>query len=343
MPILLNPLSEYPADFAELIIQYPYIGRETLAFLRYLQYQSSDEKIAMCIRCYAKKWTEISKDVDILSVDERIKKSLKVNLGLVSAWLYPAREPEGKLLQSVSESVKKKEKLSALIPLAESAWAVSNLRNSQIFRSVPQINQFDLLNIDQVLREKYYYGGSGTSKDRELALKALSLDYNPSMPIEDYLDVILPRKKRINSLVEELILSKGKKASITQIEDEIWEINKDIHTSKALETLTFTTNFVFDNAKILSSMLIGALIGYSSGSFTACGIGSGAGLLVGSAAQILSGKLNFKLRKYPKKTSEWIQSRIECAEEQVLATILAKDVRTVQVWSLQKKLKKEPP
>ena len=341
LPVLLNPLRDYSAAFANLIIQYPYIGAESYRFLRFVRRECSDVKGGMCTNCYSKKWIRILRDLDNLPILEKIKDPLKAGFMATSFWLYPAEEPEVSLLTSIENSVKQKENLKTFLPLAESAWTISNLRNSQVFRAIPQVSQLDLRNIAQVLRQKYAYKGNTHIQDKELALEALNLDYNPSMPVEDYLDIVLPRKKKINSLVDEILSSKGKQADFSRIEDEIWQINKEISTSKTLETLTFTTDFVFDNTRVLSSMLIGAMIGYSSGSFAACGMGSAIGLLTGGAVQRFSGKLKFKVRNYPRKTVEWLQSRIEGTEEQLLATILSKDISTIQVWSLRKKLKNE--
>ena len=339
LPVLIGPLKDYPADFASLIIQHPYIGRKTFRFLRFVRRYSSDEKGGLCSKCFSNTCKDILNDLTSLPVGKTTLDLLKTACGNTLSWLYPAQRPETRVLSSIGDCIKQKN-LKFLRPLMEKAWALSNLRNSQAFRAVPQVSQSDLLNIDEVLRKNYSFTGSASVQDKELALKALNLDYDPTIPVEEYLDIVLPRKKRINCLIEEVLSSKDGQRDISRIEEEIWKINSELSSSKTIETLTFTTSFVFDNAKVISSILIGALIGYSSGSFAGCGIGGAGGLFAGEIAQRFSGRFGkFKVRKYPKKTAEWLKSKIEGPEERLLATILSKDIRAVQVWSLRRKLK----
>jgi hypothetical protein len=337
LPVLTAPLSQYPVEFAGLVIQYPYVGLETQRFLRFVRRYTSDEKGGICSDCYEKKWKQICDYVESLPVEKKTKNDLLTACRWTFQSLYPAQRPEVSLLLSFEECIKQRE-WNKLAPIADRADILSNLRNSQVFRAVPQVSQFDLDNIAQTLQNKYSFSTEISVEEKELALRALNIDYNPAMPIEEYLDIVLPRKQRINRLVEEILSSKKKEETFSKIEDEIWAINCEVSSSKAIECFSFTTNLVFDNARILSSMLLGAFVGYCSGNFTGCGLGSAGGLAIGSVAKKLSEKVNFKVRNYPRKTSEWLKSKMESPEEHIIAKILAKDIKTIQVWSLRKKL-----
>jgi len=177
-------------------------------------------------------------------------------------------------------------------------------------------------------------------EERKWIVKALDIDCNSRMPVEDYLDIIIPRRKKVNRLVDELISNPEKGRILSNIKDEVWKINKEVATSKAVEMLTFSTNFVSENAQILFGMLMGGLIGYSSGSFLACGLGSTAGLGAGLVEKLVAKHGVFRISKYPRKTMEWIKEKIENPEEKLLSLMLSKDIRTIQVWALRRKLKK---
>ena len=337
---MTNTLDNYPEKFANQVIQYPYIGSKAFNLLRKVKMHSSDEKGGMCGDCFGKECEKIKNDIDLLTKDEKIGNSLKTFCNQTFGYLYPTKAPEAKLLFSIEESIQNKH-LRNLRPLQSKAWALANLRNSQAFNALPQLNQSDLLNIDEAVKNNYASKGLNTLSDKEFALKSLNLDYNPSMPIEEYLDTIVPRKQKINKLVEGLLTSKDRNKEILQIQEEIWKINKEISSSKKIETLTWTTNILFNNIKVLSTALIGALIGYTSGNFTACGLGGAGGFVAGEVINKVSGKYgDFKIPKYPAKTAEWLKSKIEGSEERVLATVLSKDIKAIQVWSLRKKLNK---
>jgi hypothetical protein len=50
-----------------------------------------------------------------------------------------------------------------------------------------------------------------------------------------------------------------------------------VTSSKALGSVSFLTNLVTDNVGIISSMSVGAFVGYSSAEALGCGIGGAAG------------------------------------------------------------------
>lgn len=346
LPILTFPLQHYNADFANLIIKYPYIGAETYLFVKEAHAFTSPlgRKSYMCPHCFGEDCEKILKRLsETIRDKKKAESAIEYLKDVTFPYLTPTLDQESQILQEIQAAVDGK-RLDLLYPLTRKASLLETLRMSQAFEAIPHVAHEDLSNIAETTRKIGLSLDTEIAKqiaERELVVKALNIDYDPAMPLEDYLDIIVPRRKKINSLVNELILSKDRDKKLSKLNDEIWEINEEISSSKAIETLTFLTDFVSDNAKILFGMLLGGLIGYSSASFAGCGLGSSLGGLSSAAFQKVVSKYEvFKIPKYPKKTLEWLKEKIEGPEERLLAMMLSKDIRVIQTWAVRKKLKK---
>lgn len=344
LPILSHPLSHFSSDFANLVIQHPYIGVYTLFFLRSaMAFSSYKGYPVLCPHCFDEYRERIFKKLSEIKGDTKKTRYAQGLLRDVTfPILAPPGQPQSEILKQIEEAIDQKN-LELLGPLTHKTTVLETLRMARIFEATPQVAQRDLSNIGNTLSKMGISLAPETFeqiKEKEWALKALSVDYNPKMPIEDYLDIVLPRRKKINSLVNELILNKGKEKRFSNINDEIWEINREISYSKAVETLTFLTDFVFDNAKILFGIVAGGLVGYSSGSFMGCGLGSMGGLVSGMIGRLVSKRLDFKVPKHPKKTIEWLKEKIESPEERLLSILLSKDIKVIQTWALRRKLER---
>lgn len=345
LPILNSPLSYFKPDFADLIAQYPYIGAETFRFLKYVQLVTSEEaqRGSLCPHCFDEHCEGILKKISKINLDPKKTNYAK---GLLEGTTFPSLSPtypqEFQILREIEDVIDKKN-IELLYPLTNKAIVLHTLRSSQIFNAIPQVSQKDLSNIAEILR-KIELPLDPTIIDqieeKRWAAEALNIDYNPKMPVEDYLDIIQPRRNKINSLLSELMLSEEKNQQLTRIDDEVWKINEEISSSKALESLTFLTSFVSDNAKFLFAMLLGGLIGYSSASFAGCGLGSVGGLASATLGKLISKHVPFKVPKYPKRTLEWVKEKIESPEERLLSIMLSKDIKVIQAWTLERKLKK---
>lgn len=342
LPILTHPLEEFDSDFADLIVQYPFIGVYTLNFIRDAQIFTSPERQALCPHCYEESANRILKKVSETAGEH--KKEAKNLLDKTTFFLLsPAFEQEFQILKEIENAVDQRN-LELVTPLTSKACVLHTLRMSQIFEAIPQVSYEYLdyisetipkmgLSIDTPITEQI--------EEKEWAVKALNLDYNPSMVVDEYLDIISPRRDKINSLVNEVITKKESGEALSKINDEIWEINREISSSKAIESLSFFTNFVSDNTKILFGMLAGGLIGYTSGSITGCGLGTFGGFVSGMVGELISKRIALKVPKYPKKTLEWLKAKIEGPEERLLSIMLSKDIKIIQTWALRRKLKKK--
>jgi hypothetical protein len=90
--------------------------------------------------------------------------------------------------------------------------------------------------------------------------------------------------------------------------------------------------------------MIGALAGYSSASVIGCAVPeslSTLGGLLGAAVGKVIPSDKIKVPKPPKKTLEWIKEKIERPEERLLSIVLDKDIKTIQVYLLKKKIRKK--
>jgi len=342
LPILSHSLADYDANFANLVVQYPYIGIFTLDFLKRLTSLMRHNQV-LCEHCFQKSCKDILKKLSSTEKDITKANSVKNYLQeVIFPKLRPASETQLRILQQVEEVIVQR-KLQLLLPLSNEAEFYHSLKIASIFQAVPQISEHDLSNIaDNLDKMGISIGPQALEeiKDRELIAKALKLDYNPNMDIEEYLDIVLPRRKKISSLINELIESEEKENLLSSINDKIWEINNEISSSKAIETANFLTNFVFDNASILLTMLAGGVIGYSSASFLGCGLGSIGGVASATAGKLVSKHMNLRIPKYPRKTIEWLKEKIESPQQRLTAAILSKDVKVIQIWALRRKLER---
>jgi hypothetical protein len=99
------------------------------------------------------------------------------------------------------------------------------------------------------------------------------------------------------------------------------------------------TDFISDNVRIVTAIMLGGILGYASGSFAGCGLGGIGGAGTGAASRFMKNK-PFKTPNLPKKTRQWLASKIESPQEKLMSVMLAKDIKTIQVYQLKKKLKR---
>jgi len=297
-------------------------------------FQNYPSETAHCEHCYERKLCKpIMKKLLENPKGEKFEDLLDE---VVLPSLYPDFQEERHILAEIQEAVEQK-KFELLEPLSAKSELLETLRFAQAFGAIPQTSQETLIDVTRALEE------IGISLDTEVIKRitnedfivtALNLDYNPEISVNDYLDIIMPRRKKINSIVRELISSE--KGNLSSIKDEIWRINKEISSSKKIETLTFLTDFIHSSAPILFGMFAGALLGYSSINLAGCGLG---GLLGGIAGKLTQRK-SFKIPKHPKKTIEWMKVKIESPQEKLLSIMLSKEIKVIQMWNLRRKLKK---
>jgi hypothetical protein len=159
------------------------------------------------------------------------------------------------------------------------------------------------------------------------------------MHVEEYLDIMLPRRKKILDLINRLETEKNGERSYKSLKDEIWRINREVSSSKSLEAVSFVTDLVSRNVGILLGMMLGGILGYASDSFSGCGLGGVVGAGVASVSRLANNK-PFKIPSISKRTKEWVEAKIESPQEKLLSAVLAKDIPTIQVYHLRRRLQR---
>lgn len=343
LPILASPLSSYKTAFSDLITQYPYVSCYMLALLRFYNETDYDKNGGLCEDHFALEKKSLFKDLSLKVRNKERFQALKYVLNnCFFPYLYPPFDVEARTIFELHDEIKKN-RLNAIMPFVEKAEILSMLRSSQAFNARPQTNADDLTNIQHTLESLNCNGILELDKQfltKEWMANSIGIDYNYNIPIEDYLDRIIPRKAKINNLLNKIASKESKRVSIRGINDEIWKINSEISNSKAIDTWTFFVNITENNWKIILGLLLGGLIGYSSGNYAGCSIGSSIGVASGIANRIAEKKNILKISHYPQKTIEWIKEKVENQEEKLTAKILSKDLRTIQVWNLRRKIYK---
>lgn len=339
LPILNSNLAKYKPEFVDLVIQFPYIGAQTFNFI---SDGAPDTALVICEHCYEKDWQWIFAKI----AKSRLAKNEKKNLDeLLRNNAKPAMsdttEREYIVLEQMKEALNHGD-LTSFSSLARKGILISKLKYPRVFNAVPQVNQDDLDGIGAVSKEFGWPFDEALSEIQanELTVNGLNLGYNPTKPVEEYLEIILPRRSKINRLIKELTEQSSRNKQVTRINDELWQINRDVVASKSLESLNFLTRLVTDNLNIITSLLIGALVGYSSAELFGCGIGSAIGTAGGILGKRLSRYTGARIPNMPKKTVEWMKTQLESPQEKMLSLLLSKDIKTIQVWQLRRKLGK---
>jgi hypothetical protein len=339
LPILNSNLASYTPKFIDLVVQYPYIGTEAFDFV--IDNHPASASV-ICEHCYEKDWRKILTKVARTSVPQKEKNYTKEFLqNIAKPAMECPSERETIVLHQMAEAADRGD-LRLLSSLARKGILISSLKFPCAFDAIPQVDQTDLNNINVISKELGFpiEQAIDNIQEEEAVVKGLNLEYDPTMPIEEYLGIILPRRGKINALVKELVESGSGSREISRINDELWQINKEVVSSKSLESLSFLTNLVTDNLNIVASLLAGALIGYSSAELLGCGIGTAAGTTIGIMGKRLSQRAGVQIPSMPRKTVEWIKTQLESPQEKMLSLLLSKDIKAIQVWQLRKRLRK---
>ena len=129
--------------------------------------------------------------------------------------------------------------------------------------------------------------------------------------------------------------AKGTKGLI-EVQEEIEEINTEIRrvsSSSKANVLEFSTSLLSWNKGLIARCLAGAALGFNVGGPLGALVGSGLGATSHLATKI-------ELPTGSLKPSKKLIEILEPGYHKVLAYLLSTDVKFVQLWSLQKRLRK---
>ena len=335
LPILASPLSSYKTAFSELITNYPYVSCYTFDLLRFYEDMDYDAEGGLCEQHLENEKNLIYHDLSLQVKDKKQFKKLKSRL---EYYFFPKLEPvfgvEAQTIYNLHNEIKKNQ-LKAIEPLMQRAELLQQLRNSQVFKAIPQTNGDYLTDTQSQIEKLNCRGILELEKEfitKDWIANTLGINYNYKMPVEQYLDYIIPRKKKINNLLNDIAKNQSGN-SIKSIKDEIWKINNEIENSKAIETWTFLVNLTQKNWKVVLGLIIGSLIGSNSG--------NGCSVDPNEIKNKIPEKSALKIPDYPKKTVEWLKEKLEDPSEKIIAKMLSQELKTIQVWNIRKRLSQE--
>ncbi len=336
LPVLSENLKFYSPAFLNLIVQYPYMSNQARFFFKY----HSHTDFRACPDCYNKLWPMMLSKIRKSRLDQKQKESIiRLFKNETKSALAGPCAGELIILDQLIKAVDD-EDLKSIKAISNKGVLLSSLRFAAALNAIPQVNRSHLPNVKRLSSELGCIDSKFIehAKEEELMAKVLKIDYNPKMPIDDYLDIILPRRKKISELINRVLEQNNKENYISQVNDALWAINKEVNSSKSLETLNFVSELVSSNAGLISSLIVGAAIGFSSANLLGCGLGSAGGAAAGIASKKVAQHGKLKIPKYPTRTKEWLKAKLESPQERLISILLCKDLNAIQIWSLRKKL-----
>jgi len=339
IPILRSPYSSYSTAFVETLMRYPHISMAEERAFRFARIQLL-EKIVVCPDCAKKRENLCLSSLEKLPVESAKRKELlKMLIGSAFLSLRPYPHPDYLVLNELMTSLKEKD-LAVLDQLISFAETVGVFRTAQVYSAIPQVSMESLKEVEEVI------GRSPDLKMRydfteiyDSVMRGLKLSYNPSIPLETYLDIVMPRRSKIQGIVSDAIQRSQPKSKVflSNLQKEIEKVNREVESLKSstrAKLLNFATNFVADNKSIIAGCIIGAGLGFAQFGL----IGCGGGFLGGVGAKLLGTKAQITLPKEAKDIVQALHRAIEPGYEKLLSHYLSKRVNLVQVWKLQEKV-----
>lgn len=341
IPVLRAPYEEYSAEFAEIVLQYPHLSSAEFSSFRNLclQYEQGATSWVCdhCVGQFKRKCVSAAESFPNAKAKARLRKIVAD----VFSDLYPFGHHEALLVQEL-ESTLTKGDLSATLQVLSLAGCVEWFRTAQAYSAVPQISLDKLEAVDRAIKknpllERRY----DITEINQSVLQGLRLSYNPSIPLETYLDIVLSRRDKIRGLVSDIV-EKSKPSSeafYSNLQRETERVNEEVRSlrsSKRTRLLEFATSFLSDNRTVITGCLSGAAIGLKELGPIGCVAGSWLGSV---GAEFLRKKARIKMPMQTNDIKRAMATAVEPVYEQLLSRYLSKNLGIVQVWQLQRRVR----
>jgi len=214
----------------------------------------------------------------------------------------------------------------------------------EAFRSATSMRavlQLPMTLMDEVASLEAKYPTIATNYDegslRNAVTEGLSICYDRRIDLTKYLEIVMPRKKEITSIVSAILAKTEKGDRLIEVQREVEEINSRIRKlSQSPSTMVsnYVTNLFTGNTGIIAKCIMGAAIGYAlGGPFTGLGVGVGAGVGTRLSSDAHLPPVHFRIDKR-------LIEALEPGYQKMLAYILRQNLSDIQIWQLQRKLKK---
>ena len=260
-------------------------------------------------------------------------------MGTFFANIAPYSYPDCNIIEELLSALKKNDS-NKIDNIRDLSYFINTYRVSQAFSFVPQLSINEL---DELKQFSTYENGQlnyDVGEIKNAIMNGLKLSYNPKLPIEPYLDLMIEKKGKISNIVSKIYNSRdlNNEKSLSNLQTEIQDINyevKKLQSSTRAMTVDLLTNFATKNKSIITGAIIAASMGLAGVGV----IGCGASLASGFAAKVISKKSNIKMPEVNSRLKDRFNTFLEPAYEDLLARAFSSDLIPVQVWQIRKRLK----
>jgi hypothetical protein len=339
VPVLVSKYESYPRAFIENLIKYPHISTYEESALKLVSVEENEADIAWtCANCVA----EERRRSEAVLKNYGAKKSefYRNGLDLIAKQGRPAVGLESPFLTDALSSMCDDN-------VIRFRQIVNMSKSTNAFRTASAINavlQIPMSVMDEAASLEKQYPSVATNYDdaglRKAVASGLSISYNRRIGLRKYLDIVLPRRKTIASIVGR-VLSHGKgSGDLIEVQEEIEEINSQVRKlsgSALANVYEYSTNLMLGNGGIIAKCIVAAALGFAfGGPFAMVGAGASTGLVTK-----LSTEGHLPAVRFPKGRK--IVEVLEPGYQKLLAYTLQKNFKDVQLWELQRKLQKISP
>jgi hypothetical protein len=335
IPVLGDVYTYFPPEFVESIIGYPYIAYTEFYGIRNFAIRRTVSQLMPKkeISAMAKICLELAKGIRKLHGG-----TMYNEVDTVFYNLQPFLSSDIQLILDLMNALKKKN-FGEIFRAVHISHIISAFRNSQVFSLIPQvgIRQLDFLDL---IPQEYEELAFNAPDIRNFIMNGLKISYDPSIPVETYLDIISERKSAIREIVTRIInqAKPEDKGFFSNLRTEIEKVNQEVEslkTSKKRVVFDLLTNFAFQNK---GSIVAGLMTAVSLGTIGLGFVGCGAGLTVSLATGALSRKISISIPEEASILSKKISARIEPHYEKMVAETLSFNVQAIQLWHLRRRI-----
>lgn len=336
IPILQVPYSYYSPKVIETLLNYPHLS--------FYEYKSAKKFVL------SKKGTCLP-DAQVDSLNSRIisnfdkafpslKDTSRQRVDSLFSRIEPFLYPDSELLFELLKSVQAKD-INKYKSIQSISYLVNSFRNGQAFSLIPQVSienvdALEFCNISNIGQIDFE-----VSDIRNNIMNGLKLSYNPALPLESYLDIVVEKRRVISNIVSRILKTPHADniQLLSTIQAEIQRINYEaekLQSSTKAMTLDLFTNFATGNKSIIAGFVMAASMGVGGLGLLGCS----AGIATGIGGKVLSTKVDIQVPKISDKLKDRVSTFIEPSAEKILAKTLSTDINTIQVWQVRKRLNK---
>ncbi len=324
VPVLNNDFALYRPDFIDAITQFPFISAAEFFEIRKFELKR-ESKMALAsqreIEAIERKCYNSSKNFP------NISNELERTLASIFNDLQPFYSSDIDILLNLMEGLDKKN-ASEINRIYDLSSIIGAFRTSQVLPFTPQV-LVKPSTLKAIPREYKGITFDSCSLEDEI-MTGLKISYNPSVGLEQYLDIIAERKSSIRKIVRSLTEQVNSKndSSLKNLKAELERINSEVEslrTSKKLQTIDIRTNFVTQNTtSLVAGLVTSASMGIGGLGVINCGLNATTKKKGNASAKNAIGFHNGTF--------------FDSSYERVLAKTLSTDIRVIQIWEIRNKL-----